>query len=119
MGGNQLRGAPADPASLAPAPPLCLVCPGESSPCPGPASTSSRSPASARTCPLGFTAQLQLTPRAEPCETWGPPTPGPLHGASTHSEGCAEGWLSGRELAWQGAPEARRLRGRLTGRSGY
>lgn len=65
--------APADPGSLAPAPLPCLVCPRESSPCPGLTSTSSRSPASARTCPLGLTPQLQLTPGAGPRETRGPP----------------------------------------------
>ena len=110
---KQRQCAPADPGSLAPAPRPCLVCPRESSPCPGLTSTSSRSPASARTCPLGLTPQLQLTPGAGPHETRGPPNPGPLRGAATHSEGCAEGWLSGRGLAWRGAPGARRLRGRL------
>ena len=111
--GTSCPSTPADPGSLAPAPLPSLVCPRESSPCPGLTSTSSRSPASARTCPLGLTPQLQLTPGAGPRETQGSPTPGPLRGAATHSEGCAEGWLLGRGLAWRGPPGARRPRGRL------
>lgn len=47
-------GTPADPGSLAPAPPSCPVCPGESSPCPGPTS-----PTSTRTCALGLTTHAQ------------------------------------------------------------
>lgn len=55
----------------------------------------------------------QLTPRAGPHETRGPPTSRPLRRVVTHSGGCAEGWLSGRGLAWRGAPGARRSHGRL------
>ena len=59
-------GTPADP-DLAPVPPSCPVCPRESSACLGPTS-----PTSTRTCPLGLTSQLQLTPRAGPHEPRGP-----------------------------------------------
>lgn len=93
--GASLSGTPAGP-DLAPAPPSCPVCPGESSPCPGPTS-----PTSTRTCPLGLTPQLQLTPRAGPHEPRGPPPPGRSAGrlltvgAVLRAGSRGEGWRGG------------------------